>query len=383
MQVFKVYFQVIKKNLPQMSIYLIVFVALAIAFTQFAPASASVSFSETKSRIAVINEDDNQPFAQALYDYLDKNAVIVDIETDRDALQDALFFRDAEYILRIPAGYSESFLSASDDILLEKTTAPDSVAAVSVDFLLSRYLNLAHIYTAALPDLSSEELTAHIESDLANTAAVRIDGVHAKVQESSLRYYFSFFAYSAMAIMVLGVTSILLVFGDKNLRRRNQASPVKNLSLNLQLVLGNLVFAMTVWAALCAFGFILYPREMQPDVVIPLMLNALIYTLVCLAISFLCGNLIKNKNAQSAVANVLSLGLCFISGVFVPQELLGQTVLSISSFTPTYWYVSAVQELGAGFTLTGVYAMLIQLGFAVTFLVIALAVARYKSTSSE
>jgi len=44
---------------------------------------------------------------------------------------------------------------------------------------------------------------------------------------------------------------------------------------------------------------------------------------------------------MSAAANVFSLGSCFISGVFVPQDLMSNTVLKIASFTPNYWFVKA------------------------------------------
>jgi len=48
---------------------------------------------------------------------------------------------------------------------------------------------------------------------------------------------------------------------------------------------------------------------------------------------------------MSAVANVFTLGSSFTGGVFVPQELLGANVLTIASFTPTYWYVKANNEI--------------------------------------
>jgi ABC-2 type transport system permease protein len=39
--------------------------------------------------------------------------------------------------------------------------------------------------------------------------------------------------------------------------------------------------------------------------------------------------------------NVLTLGMSFISGVFVPQAILGKTVLTIAQFTPVFWFVKA------------------------------------------
>ncbi len=383
MQVFKAYFKIIQKNLPQMLIYIVVFIVLAVLFSRLASTTGVSSFQETKIKTAVICEDAGEPFAQALYDYIDEHSQIVEIGTTPDELMDALFFRNVEYILRIPKGYSQSFLNGDGSIVLEKTIVPDSATAVQVDFTISRFLSLAQLYHQALPALTATELARYVNENLANEAAVEINQTQ-KVQESeNLFFYFKYFSYSLMAIMVLGVTSIMMVFGQKDLQRRNHASPIKNLHINLQLVLGNLVFALCTWALMALFGLLLYPRDFSAATTLPLLINSLVYTLVALAISLFCGNLVRSKNAQSAIANVLSLGLCFISGVFVSQELLGKTVQRIASFTPTYWYVSAIQEMRGGFTAKGINALLIQLGFAIALLSISLAISRYKSTSDQ
>lgn len=383
MQVFKVYFKIIQKNLPQMLIYLVVFVALAAMFTNFSPTTAIEDFTETKISIAIINEDTGAEFAEQFADYLGKHAVVKDVGTEKNQLMDALFFREVSYILRIPKGFSASFLSGDNASPLQKSVSPDSSSSVQMDYLVSRYLSLATLYNKALPELSAQELAQYITGDLAKGADVGISTNQKIKRSESLLYYFRYYAYSIMAIMVLGVTSIMMVFGKNDIKRRNYASPIKNLSFNLQLVLGNMVFAAVTWAVMCGFGFILYPDEISTKTIVPLLLNSFVYTLVCLALSLFCGNLIKSKNAQSAIANVMALGLCFISGVFVPQELLGTTVQRIASFTPTYWYVNAIKQMSDGFTPQGVTAMLVQFAFAVAFISISLAISRYKSTSDQ
>lgn len=118
-----------------------------------------------------------------------------------------------------------------------------------------------------------------------------------------------------------------------------------------------------------------------------LMANALCYTFVCLGLGFFVGHTIKSQNAIHGAVNVVSLGMSFISGVFVPRELLGETVKRIASFTPTYWYVEAVNNISTltnnSSTLDILNSMLIQLGFAAAFLALGLAVARHKSLANE
>jgi ABC-2 type transport system permease protein len=105
---------------------------------------------------------------------------------------------------------------------------------------------------------------------------------------------------------------------------------------------------------------------------------------VALSIGFMAGQFIKGYVAQSAVTNVVSLGASFISGVFIPQFVLGPNVLKISSFLPFYWYVKAVDTIGAlpSYSFEDVRPvlghMLIQLGFAAAFIIISLVAAKQR-----
>ena len=116
-------------------------------------------------------------------------------------------------------------------------------------------------------------------------------------------------------------------------------------------------------------------------------INTLIYTLVCVAISFLAGNLTKSRGAQAAIVNVLSLGLSFISGVFVPQAMLGEPVLKIARFLPTYWYVRGNHlidgaDLTAGFSVGFMSAeLLVQLAFIAGLFALAGVIIRRKRSA--
>ena len=386
MRVFNLYFRIIRSKLASMMIYLGVFLILATVLTMVMPEETTVSFEETKNRIAIINEDEQAVFAEGLYNYLSKSAVVTSIKTDKQSMQDALFFREVVYILRIPKGYSEGFLSGDANMMLQKSAVPDSASEAQIDFLVSRYLRLANIYTAALPDISQEKLVSGIDNALEKQAAVSLLEGSAGINRSHLSYYFTYFSYSVMIIMIIGITSGMMVLGEKSIKMRNAASPLKILSANMQLALGNLVFALVVWAAMSAFGFLLYHDTAHSSTFVYFALNALLYTLVCLSLGFLLGYMIKSINVQSAVANVLSLGLSFLAGAFVPQEFLGETMRQIASFTPTYWYINAINKLGTARGIQDaslINDFMIQLGFAVAFLALALAVARHKRTANS
>lgn len=379
MQVFKAYFKIIRKNLPSMSIYLGIFLFFVYLLTFYMTPGPTGDFMANRVRLAVLQEDGDNPISRDLADFLIGQSQLISLDNDSESLQDALFFRQVDYILRIPAGFGESISKGRYNVELVKTSLPDSVSAVQADLLIDRYINTVALYVDSVPNLAIPELLAHVRADLALQANVTLQSTALVQDFSRSRFYFSYLAYTLMSVMVLGITSIMIAFNNKDLQKRNYSSPVRLVSFNLQLVLGNFVFALAVWALLTALSLLIGDQAYSTATRILLSINALAFTLACLGISFLIGNLIKSRNVQQSIANVLALGTCFISGVFVPQELLGPTVKTIASFTPTFWYISNVMDLN-GPVEAAAYAtkIVIQLGFAVAAVIVAMVVAKQK-----
>ncbi len=113
MQVFKAYFGIIRKNLGQMSIYLGVFLGLSIMFANLGVGSVISEFAESKPPVAVFIEDDSV-LAQGFKDYLAGETTIVPIKDNENALRDALFFREVVYIIRVPEGFGDRFVSGEN-----------------------------------------------------------------------------------------------------------------------------------------------------------------------------------------------------------------------------------------------------------------------------
>ena len=82
MQVFKVYFKIIKANMGQMIIYLIIFLAISVLYSKLATTKNEESFSQTKTNIAFINLDENTALLTGFKEYLSKNANFIDVENN-------------------------------------------------------------------------------------------------------------------------------------------------------------------------------------------------------------------------------------------------------------------------------------------------------------
>lgn len=113
-------------------------------------------------------------------------------------------------------------------------------------------------------------------------------------------------------------------------------------------------------------------------------LNTLVMMAVALSLSYLIGLFVKNSNMLSGIANILSLGMCFLCGVFVPMNIMDRNVLKVSQFLPVYWYENVNETLGSYSHLTGEAAVSVWKGigleamFAVVFVCMILAVTRYQ-----
>ena len=96
------------------------------------------------------------------------------------------------------------------------------------------------------------------------------------------------------------------------------------------------------------------------------------------------GNLANNSDALNGVVNVLSLGMCFLGGAFVPLEEMSTGVKKAGQFLPVYWY-ETVNDLLGGYRLDIVREQVtqgigIQFLFAAAFVCVTLVIAKKRST---
>ncbi|MCJ7688474.1 MAG: ABC transporter permease, partial [Clostridiaceae bacterium] len=312
MQVFKVYFKIIKANMGQMSIYLIIFLAMSVLYSTFETTNNEEGFSQVKTNVAFINSDGNTVLLTGFKEYLSKNATFIDVENNEEKLQDALFFRDVDYIVTIPMDFTVNFLQGKP-VEVQKTIVPNSTTSMYVDMAINKYFNIARSYVNNIPGITEENLVKEVAKGASSETTVQLKSFGAKKQNNTFAVAsFNYLAYSLFSMLILGVSSILMVFNDKNLKRRNLCSPMKNSSFNLQLIMGNLVFALASYGFMVGFGFIMNRENMMSYNGLLLCINALVFTIAALSISYLVGLLIKSRNAQSAIANVLALGFAFI-----------------------------------------------------------------------
>ena len=418
MQVFRAYLKVLRASAGAIAMYMVIFIGIATVIWRASPSSVVAEFHETKTPVAVINRDGDAPLARGLVDHIADNFTVVPYPDDPERLQDALFYRNVYYVAIIPEGFSAAFMAASAnqagssgqavgtgqtggtgqaggnaEPVIQKVILPDSMSTHYVDMGIDKFLNAAGIHrdfgspsrsTGTAEDRQAQIVAAVREDLRAETPVILRAAGNAgenSVQESDEAYaaYCAYSSYALLAMVTLGISSAMLAFNRRDLRLRNLCTPTPKRSFEARLAVGHCLFALGCWVILVLVGIALNGTEVLTSGRGGLyLLNCLVFAAVAASIGFAAGHFVKTSSAQSGVVNVVSLGMSFLGGAFVPQSAMSQTVLAFSRFLPSYWYVRAIDAIKAlaGSASGNVYPiygyMLIQLGFAVAIFSVTL-----------
>lgn len=108
MTVFKAFLKVLNKNKFIAILYTVILVVFGAFNMQTSENQAS--FVATKPDVLIINNDESIGLTKNLVEYIEKNSNIIDIKNDEEAINDALFYRDVNYIIYIPQNYRQDVL---------------------------------------------------------------------------------------------------------------------------------------------------------------------------------------------------------------------------------------------------------------------------------
>ncbi len=388
MPVFNLCIKILKKNIPMMMIYFGIFILVSIIMKiAIVPAQANV-FSQTKTDIAFISQE-NTALVNGLKEELSGVANFVELKDDKAFLQDALFFRRVKYIVRIPKGFTNDFLSGKNP-KIEKTMVPNATSNIYIDMKINQYLNTAKLYYKNTKPTDQSKIIANIKKDLSLSTEVKYQNTKVESRASNnMSYFFNYMAYTLMFVVILGVSTIMMIFNNLDIKRRNACAPIAANVVNFQFILANLVFTLISWVILVLVSLLFDMKEIFEINTLYYVMNSFAFVLSVSGISFLIGNFVKGHEAISMFANIVTLGSSFICGVFVPQFLLGENVLRIASFLPTYWFVKANNRIAeitsfGGSNIKEILGyMLIEFGFAAAFFIIAMVAGKRKWMSRE
>lgn len=379
MTVFKCYMKILKKNIGLISIYLIIFFSTAMILQASAKKEHLEDFEKTRINLAIADQDDST-LSHALTEYLKTIHNVYRISAEPTVMQEELFYRNAEYIVQIPKDFYKTCIV--DENPLSVTKVPGSYSSFYVDQQINAWLNSIRTYTAA-GFSQKEAATAALEQSVSEVTMYHDE--ETAVETPGYTYYFRYIPFLFLAVLCYSMGYILLAFRKEDIQKRMLASAISTRRQNLEGLLAMFTISLLLWLIAVVGAGVMYGKELLTSKVLGYyLLNTFLMLTIALSLAYLIGLFMKNINMLNGFSNIISLGICFLSGVFVPMNIMDKKVLMVAQFLPVYWYENVNETLSRYHVVSGKVAvdiwksMGIEIMFTLALLALILAVSKYK-----
>ena len=369
MQVYKLFFKILRSQLSQIIMYIGIFAGLITIISSQKAADNGKEFKMSSFELA-FDDHDNSTASKNLIRHLSKDNEKVKIaDFDKETIQDELYNRNISAAIIIPEGYEKNILSGKTKNLVDVFAIPGTMAA---DIIYSQINNYISYVAAFAPSSDNIEEALASANDIMGTHA-DISVIDNSANDKGIMYYlFSYLAYIFICITFVGAAPILIILNQDKIRSRIACSSYKLARINQETALGLASFGI----AICGIILILATFITHGDVFsaqgILYILNMIVYMTMSIGLVFFIGQLINKDNMISIAANIIGLGFSFLGGVFVPLEIMSESIIKIGHFLPSYWYITSCNYInsytdGSIITLLGYLA--VELIFAAVFFV--------------
>jgi len=329
---------------------------------------------------------DKSDAAEYLINFIKEKNKYIEIEKDdKEVVQDELYNRNIDSALRIKEGFEEALIRGDVSDYLEIDSIPSTQTSMVLETQINGFMKLFDSYIQSGYSVEEAAKAAKDVSDM--SGEVKMLTKEGSKTHSAVYYFFLYCAYVFIAMAVVAIGSIILIMNRKEVQNRIQCSSYKFSAYNKEIFFGILATGILILVLYFVFGLILYNGGSILTAKGGLfVLNMVCMMLVSLAIAFFATQIARNDRSLDMIANVIGLGFSFLGGIFVPMQFLGEGVIRIAHFLPSYWYALACDRIdfytGTNQLLEIFKYMGIELLFAAAFLSVALALARGKKVSA-
>ena len=382
MQAFNLFFKIIKTQLGQVIMYILIFTGIASAVAGQKLDDDSLKYKSSSLKISIVDED-NTASSKSLFDALSLENELVELaDYEESTIQDELYNRNVSNVIIIPKGFEASLIAGNNDNPVKVYNLPGTMMGSIITSTINNYVKTFAAYIQS--GFSVSDAIGGTNESLEEAADVEVLANDDALLEK-LCMYLQYIAYVFIAIAAVSVAPIIQIINKHDIRSRINCSSYKITSFNLSIFaaitsVGLLICGVFTAITYINIGDIVFTKEGLLYI-----LNMIVFMCVAMSLAFLIGTITTTLNVISMLANVIGLGCSFLGGIFVPIELLSDTVLKIAHFLPSYWYVitgKTILTLGEDGKVADVAKdMGIQLLFALAFLAISLVVQNRKRTA--
>ena len=256
MTVFKTFLKILNKNKFVVLLYTIILLIFGVF--NMTTSENNTNFIAVKPDILIINKDEEIGLTKNLVDYIKDNSNIINIKLEDDSINDALFYRDVNYIIYIPENYRQTVLNGEKPEIQIKSTG--DYQSSYAEMLLSRYIKIQNIYSNEIKN--EAELIEKINNSLENETQIEVTSKLDTNSLSKASFYYNFASYSILAGAIYVICLILSSFNEKSIRKRTIISSMNYKKHNRILLFSNGLFATFLWLFYVLISFIIVGEKM-------------------------------------------------------------------------------------------------------------------------
>lgn len=375
MTVYKYFIKIALKNKGAILTYTIIFFIMSIL------SGASVTqreddFMETRLNVGIIDNSSSE-LSNGLKKYLEGKNNIIDTIDDVDYIKEQIFLEMADAIIIIPEDFQEKVINKEDSI--EIYNDERKIESLQIQNQVNKFLMFANAaYEDGKFNLYNVNLALNEKTDVElidNNSAKNIS-----INEW-FRNYYNFTSYVIMGMYISIIGLVMADFRDENVDSRMKISSKKLLNFNREIYLGELTLASIITIVFILGSIVLKGKYIGEINFSKYVINTIAFSFTILCLTFFLNNSTKNKFIINGISTVLSLGTSFISGVMVPQELLGEKTLALAKFFPSYYFVR-INEMTVNSFSDIKFELFMQLLFAVVFVLMGLYFSKVKQRAA-
>ncbi|MDE5630537.1 MAG: ABC transporter permease, partial [Bacilli bacterium] len=218
MTVFKAFWQVVNKYKATVILYTVLLIGFG--GLNMATNDTGATFVASKPDLFIINEDKGDKLSDNLVKYLEKNTTIKVLDNIEEKINDAIFYRDVNYVVYIPKNYGEDLLNDKSPEIQIKSTG-DYQASLA-EMMLNRYLNIQNTFVSSNEDI--DEIINYINETLSKETTIEVTSKLDTTATANATNYFNFASYSIMAAVIFIICLVLSTFNEKSVSKRTIVS---------------------------------------------------------------------------------------------------------------------------------------------------------------
>ncbi|MBC8589746.1 ABC transporter permease [Wansuia hejianensis] len=365
MTVYKYFIKVALKNKGVILSYTILFFILSV-INGSTNTQRETNFTESKLDIGIIDNSNSQ-LSRGLVNYLEKNNNIISTKSDEKYIKEQIFLQIADGVIVIPENFEDKVINKEKAVEIYKDDR--KIETYQIQNQINKFILFANA-TYEDGKFKLWNVNDALDEKVDVNLVISDNNINQRIN-NWFKTYFNFTSYIILAIYISVIGFVMIEFTDEEIEKRRKISSIKFLKFNQQMYLGQLTIAGFQTLVFILGSIILKGKYIGEVDFFKYVFNTIVFSFSALCFVFLVNNITSNRFVISGISTVLSLGTSFISGVLVPQEILGEKVLTIAKFFPTYYFVK-INETNIKSFLDVKYELFMQILFAMAFLLVGL-----------